>query len=157
MRSTLSARRSGLAVAAAAVFMSGCGGSDDDAPPAAESADARAGFCTEAASVQERVSSTVNDPSQQANLPEVLHETATEIRAIEAPTEISADWNALADGAEELSAVIGSVDPNRPDAFAGIEQQLDDVTARLSGASANVSAYLQNECGIDPAPASPTG
>ena len=144
---------------AAAVLLSGCGGSGDDGTPAVERSDATSGFCTEAASIQERVGSTVNDPSQQANLPEVLQETATEIRAIEAPAEISSDWNALADGAEQLGAVIGSVDPSRPDAFAGIEQQLDDVTTRLTGASTNVSDYLQGECGIEPAttgPAAPT-
>ena len=157
MPSPLSACRRGFAVAAAAVLLSGCGGSDDEASPAAGSSDATPRFCTEAASVQERVGSTVNNPSQQANLPEVLRQTATEIRAIAAPSEISSDWNALADGAEQLSAVIGSVDPARPDAFAGIEQQLNDVTARFTGASTNVSHYLQDECGMDPAPASPTG
>lgn len=162
MPSPSSARRRGLAVAAA-VLVSGCsgsggsGGSGSGGAPAAESSDAGAGFCTEAASIQERVGSTVNDPAQQGRLPEVLQETATEIRDIEAPAEISADWNALADGAAELSAVIGSVDPSRPDAFAGIEQQLDDVTSRLTGASTNVSNYLRDECGIEPAPASPIG
>ena len=155
MSSTRSACRSGLVVATVVVLLSACGDSGDDEAPTARASAAPTEFCTEAASIQERVGSTVNDPSQQANLPEVLRETATEIRAIVAPPEISADWNALADGADELSAVIGSVDPTRPGAFAGIEQQLDDVTSRLTGASTNVSDYLRNECGIDPA--SPTG
>jgi hypothetical protein len=157
MRRTLSACRSGIAVTAVAVLSSGCGGSGDGEARAARSSDATAGFCTEAAAIQERVGSTVNNPSQQANLPEVLHESATEIRAVEAPSEISADWNALADGAEQLSVVIGSVDPDEPGAFAGIEQQLNDVTSRLTGASTHVSNYLQDECGIDPAPASRPG
>jgi hypothetical protein len=160
MRRILSACRSGLPVVAAAVLLCGCGGSGDGGAPATERSDATSRFCTEAASIQERVGSTVNDPSQRANLPQVLRETATEIRAIEAPAEISSDWNALADGAEQLGAVIGSADPTRPDAFAGIEQQLDDVTTRLTGASTNVSGYLRDECGIEPEttePASPTG
>jgi hypothetical protein len=156
MPSALPACRSGLSVAAVVVLLSACGGSGDDEASAPSSSAAPPVFCTEAASIQERVGSTVNDPSQQSNLPEVLRETATEIRAIAAPPEISADWNALADGADELSAVIGSVDPTRPGAFAGIEQQLNDVTSRLTGASTNVSDYLRNECGIDPAPSSPT-
>ncbi|HEY0506853.1 MAG TPA: hypothetical protein VGD12_02215 [Blastococcus sp.] len=159
MRRSLSACRRGLSVAVVAVLLSGCGGAGDDGTPAAESSDATSRFCTEAASIQERVGSTVSDPSRQADLPEVLQASATEIRAVEAPSEIFSDWNALADGAEQLSAVIGSVDPDQPDAFAGIEQQLDEVTSRLSGASTNVSDYLRNECGIDVAttgPASPT-
>jgi hypothetical protein len=160
MRRTLSACRDGLSVAAAVVLLSGCGGSGDDRSPAAESSDATSRFCTEAASIQERVGSTVDDPSQQANLPQVLRETATEIRAIAAPSEIASDWNSLADGAEQLGAVIGSVDPNRPDAFAGIEQQLDDITTGLTGASTTVSEYLRDECGIESGstePAAPTG
>jgi hypothetical protein len=161
MPRSLSACRSGLAVTAVAVLLSGCGGSGDGQAAAATSSQGGPGFCTEAASIQERIGSTVNDPSERANLPGVLLETAKEVRAIHAPSTIAADWNALAEGAEQLSVVIGSVDPDRPGDFAGIEQQLNDITARFTGASTNVSTYLRDECGIHAAPttrpASPTG
>jgi hypothetical protein len=155
MGSTFSAFRSGLPVAAV-LLLSACGGSGSDQPAAATTSAATSRFCTQAVSIQQRIGSTVQDPAQQANLPTVLKETASEIRAINAPPEIAADWSALADGAEQLSAVIGSVDPNQPTAFAGIEQQLNDVTSRLTGASTNVSNYLQNTCGIKPGPTGPT-
>lgn len=174
MRRSFTACRTGVSLAAAVLLLTACGGSDDESSSASggssssapESTASESGgdnadseFCTAAAAVQERVGSTVNDPSQQANLPQVLQETATEIRAIEAPSEIADDWNALADGADQLSAVIGSVDPADPNALATIEERLGEVTSRLTSASVNVETYLREECGIGPEatePASPS-
>jgi hypothetical protein len=164
MRRTAPAWCSGFAVLAAALLLGACSGSGDGSSAATSSSagtsqSTASRFCTEAASIQERVASTLNNPSQRANLPRVLQEASAEIRSIKAPPVIAGDWSALADGAAELAALIGSVDPSNPAAFAGIEQRVNDVNSRLTGASAHVSNYLRAECGIGPAPtrsASPT-
>src|SRR5688500_20401217 len=114
MRRTLPAFRTGLSVAAAVVLLSACGGSDEgsSAPStteaessASESAAGASGseFCTEAAAVQERVGASF-DEQDPASLGVALQEGAAEIRGIEPPAEIAADWNALADGLDQIAA-----------------------------------------------------
>jgi hypothetical protein len=171
MRRTLTVCRNGLAVTAAAVLLTACGGSGDDeesssgsgettssaSESSADAADSE--FCTEAAAIQERVGSTFNDQSDLANLPQALTEAADEVRQVEPPAEIASDWAALADGIDQIAAAIGSVNFNDPNAAATFEQQVAPLQQELAGASANVSSYLQDECGLDVDPsetASPT-
>jgi hypothetical protein len=159
MRRSLTMCRNGLSVAAALVLLTACGGSDDNSassdtseasPSASESSAADSEFCTEAASIQERIGSTMENSQDPAALPQALQEAATEIRAIEAPEEIADDWNALADGAEQIGQAIASIDPNDPNALATLEQQVGDLTSRLDEAGTNVENYLRDECGIEP-------
>jgi hypothetical protein len=161
MRRTLTVCRNGLAVTAAAVLLTACGGSGDDegsssagssetssAPEtSADAADSE--FCTEAAAIQERVGSTFNDQSDLANLPAALNQAAEEVRQVEPPDEIAGDWAALADGIDEIASAIASVDFSDPNAAATFEQQVAPLQQELAGASANVSAYLQDECGLE--------
>jgi hypothetical protein len=162
MRRTLSVCRNGLVVAAAAVLLTACGGSGDDeassSPNSTEtsssapetSADAAdSEFCTQAAAIQERVGSTFNDQSDLTNLPAALIQAAEEVRQVEPPAEIAEDWAALADGIDQVAAAIASVDVDDPDAAATFEQQVAPLQQELAGSSANVSAYLQDECGLD--------
>ena len=162
MRRTLTVCRDGLAVTAAAVLLTACGGSGDDeasssssssetTSSASESSAGAAGseFCTEAAAIQERVGSTFNDQSDLASLPQALTQAATEVREVEPPAEIASDWAALADGIDQIAAAIGSVDFSDPNAAATFEQQVAPLQQELAGASANVSSYLQDECGLE--------
>ncbi|RBY97098.1 hypothetical protein DQ237_05800 [Blastococcus sp. TF02-8] len=159
MRRSLSACRTGIPVAAALVLLTACGGSDDDSSAsgstsssssAAEtSASADSAFCTEAASIQERLEASVSDQSDPTQLPALLDEAATEIRGIEAPDEIAADWSALADGVQQFSGAIAGIDFNDPNALATLEQKLAPLQQQLDSASTNVSNYLRDECGID--------
>ena len=154
----LTACRSGLSVAAAVVLLSACGGSDDTASGSSETSasasESSAGaadsqFCTEAAAIQERVGSTLNEQSDPAALPQALQEAATEIRAVEAPPEISADWNALADGVEQIATAFGSIDFNDPNALATFQAEVGQLQAELTTASTNVENYLRDECGLE--------
>ena len=170
MRRSPSPCRAGLSVAAAVVLLTACGGSDEEgsasgaassssaAPSAEESA--ASGFCTEAASIQERLEATVTEQSDPTRLPQILDEAATEIRAVEAPEEIAADWTALADGVERFSDAIAGIDFADPNALSTLEQRLTPLQQELDTASTNVSAYLRDECGIDlptgSAPAAPS-
>ncbi|TFV92244.1 hypothetical protein E4P40_03325 [Blastococcus sp. CT_GayMR20] len=161
MRRTLTTCRDGLAVTAAAVLLTACGGSGDDEASSTSSAGettsasessadaADSEFCTEAAAIQERVGSTFDDQADPAGLPQALTQAAEEVRQVEPPAEIASDWAALADGIDQIAAAIASVDFNDPNAAATFEQQVAPLQQELAGASANVSSYLQNECGLE--------
>ena len=166
MRRTLTACRSGLSVAAAVVLLSACGGSDEggsasstseaSSSAAETSADAAGSqFCAEAAAVQENVGSTLNDQSDPASLPQALQDAATEIRAIEPPPEIAADWTALADGVEQIAAAFQAIDFNDPNALATFQEQVGQLQTDLGTASTNVETYLREECGLDTGPSEP--
>ena len=167
MRRTLSACRSGLSVAAAVVLLSACGGSDegsDAASPsetgsaAAEStADAaNSQFCTDAAAMQERVSSAFNDQSNPAALPQALQQAATEIRDVEPPAEIASDWAVFADGVQQIATAFAEIDFNDPNALATLQQQVGQLQGQLSTASTNVQNYLREECGLEGETAAPS-
>ena len=166
MRPTLTACRSGLSVAAAVVLLSACGGSDEGtsasgsgepSSSASESSAESAGskFCTDAAAIQERLGSTLDDQSDPTALPQALQQAAAEIRAVEAPPEIAADWNTLADGVEQIAAAFGSIDFNDPNALAGFQAQLGELQTQLSTASTNVENYLRDDCGLELDPGEP--
>jgi hypothetical protein len=164
MRRTLAVCRSGLAVAAAVVLLSACGGSGNDKSAsssssarssAAESSANAAGsdFCQQAAttlsSVEPALTGSENDP---ATLGPALQEAADKVRAIKPPTEISADWAALADGIEQISQVVvqqGTGDP----ANASAQQQIGAIVGKLAASAASVQTYLSEKCGLE----SPTG
>lgn len=168
MRRTLSACRTGLSVAAAVVLLSACGGSDEggsaagsseteSSAPESSAGSADSQFCTDAAEIQERVGSTLSDQSDPTALPQALQDAAAEIRAVEPPPEIAADWASLADGVEQIATAFGSIDFNDPNALATFQEQVGQLEAQLGTASTNVETYLRDECGIDTGdPAAPS-
>ncbi len=169
MRRILPVCRTGIAVTAAAVLLAACGGSGDDeaastspsssgtSSSATESGGKAAGseFCTEAAAIQERVSSTLGEQADLARLPQALEQAAAEIREVEPPEEIAADWSTFADGIEEIAAAIASVDADDPNASATFQREVAPLQQRLVPASTNVSTYLREECGLAVGPSEP--
>jgi hypothetical protein len=152
MRRSLTACRTGVSVIAAVVLLSACGGSDGK-----DASSAR--FCTEAASIQDRIDSTLNNQSDPTALPQALHEAAKEIRAIKPPAEIADDWAALAAGVDQIATAFGSIDINDPSALATFQQQIGQLQTDLATASSHVRKYLADQCGIEMTPsesASPT-
>jgi hypothetical protein len=165
MRRTLTVCRSGLSVAAAVVLLTACGGSDDGGSTAAsettasetsssasETSAANEEFCAQASTIQQRVGSTLTDQTDPAAIPTALQEAATEIRAIEPPEEIAADWNALADGVEQIAAAFSGIDFNDPNALATFQQEIAALETQLGDASTNVQTYLAEECGLGTGP-----
>jgi hypothetical protein len=159
VRRTLIACRAHLAGAAAVVLLAACGGGGSEAdssatgsaaqPDAAETTagSGEADFCTQAAGIDERVDEALadlegNDPS----VAEAFRQIAEELRAIQAPDEIAADWNALAGGLDRLSESFADFDVTDPESLAAMEKAEGD----LSRASTNVENYLRDECGIEP-------
>jgi hypothetical protein len=157
MRRILPACRTGLSVAAAVVLLSACGGSDEgssassssEATASESSADAAGSqFCTEAAGIQEKVGASF-DEQDPASLGQALQEGAAEIRGIEPPAEIAADWNALADGLDQIAAAFAEVDLTDPAAQQALGQKIAELQGPLDTASTNVETYLRDECGLE--------
>jgi citrate lyase alpha subunit len=158
MRRARSVHRAGLSVAVALVLLTACGGSGKDnsasstkaSSSASETTAKAAGseFCTQAAAVESNVGSAVTDSSNPASVKQALQDAVAKIRAIHAPSEISADWTALADGVEQLATAFGNVDFKDPNAVASFQATASNLEKQLSGASANVEKYLSDKCGL---------
>ncbi len=156
--------RAAVAAAAAVVLLTACGGDGGDpasdatpTPSAAETGatgtgDAGTGsasggeeFCAQAAGLDERVDEALSgigdgDPS----VTDAFRRVAEELRAVEAPAPIAADWEALAGGLDRMADAFTDLDVTDPGSLTALE----DVEGQLSTASENVDAYLRDECGI---------
>jgi hypothetical protein len=162
MRRLLPACRTGVAAAAAGVLLTACSGSGDDesssapsasaSPSSSSSSSAGSDFCTEAAAIQERVSSTLGEQADLTRLPQALQQAAAEIREVEPPQEIAADWATFADGIEQIAVAIAKVDVDDPNASETFQREVAPLQQQLVPASTNVSAYLREECGLDVGP-----
>jgi hypothetical protein len=145
-------------VAAALVLLTACGGSGKDnsasstkaSSSASETTAKAAGseFCSQAAAVESSVGPAVTSSSDPASVKQALQTAVAKIRAIHAPSEISADWTALADGVEQLATAFGNVDFKDPSAVASFQATAGNLEKQLSGASANVEKYLSDKCGL---------
>jgi ABC-type glycerol-3-phosphate transport system substrate-binding protein len=150
-----SACRAGAAAAGVVLFLAGCGGGNSRdgaaASPAATTAAATspsgdADFCEQAADIDHRVDAAVSDLGPDSSLPDAVSQLTVELRAIEAPDAIAADWNALASGLDRLADAIADVDLADPSTF----DALDQAGAAVSAAGDRVDAYLREQCGITP-------
>ncbi|SOD94456.1 hypothetical protein [Blastococcus haudaquaticus] len=160
MRRSLTVCRSGLSLAAAVVLLTACGGSDGEDAASSESSEASSSaaetsagasdseFCTEAADLQEQISSTFTGQSDPNTLPTVLSAAAEQIREIEPPAELEADWTTFGDGIEQVAEAASAVDFNDPNAVAGFQQEIAGLQAGFGEAFTNVDTYLSEECGI---------
>jgi ABC-type glycerol-3-phosphate transport system substrate-binding protein len=150
-----SACRAGAAAAGVVLFLAGCGGGDSRdgaaASPAATTAaetspSGDADFCEQAADIDHRVDAAVSDLGPDSSLPDAVSQLTAELRAIEAPDAIAADWNALASGLDRLADAIADVDLSDPSTF----DALDQAGSAVSAAGDRVDAYLREQCGITP-------
>ena len=156
MSRTPSAR---AAVLAGAVLLSltACGGDDDagsaaspsTAAEATQSAPASGGsdFCTQAAGIDQRVEAAMSDlEGADPSVSDAFTRIAEELRAMDPPAQISADWDAMAAGLDRMAEAFADFDITDPDSLTALEQAEGD----LSTASGNVETYLRDECGIEP-------
>jgi hypothetical protein len=156
VRGALSVCRSGVAGAAVLVVLAACGGestgdssgestaaqsSATETPAASDQDD----FCAQAGGIDERVDSALSDlGNDDASVPDVFRQLAEELRAIEPPEEIAADWETQADGLDRIADALPDIDFTDPDSL----ETLDEIDRELSTASANVTDYLRDECGL---------
>lgn len=143
--------RAGVGGAAAVLLLTACGGEDPEPSSAATSAaeQGSAGedateFCAQAGDIDARVDAALSDLEGDVSLADGFTRLAEELRGIQAPEAIVADWTALADGLDRVAAAVGTVDLTDLDSL----EALDQAASGLDGPSDNVDRYLEDECGI---------
>jgi hypothetical protein len=109
------------AVSATLLTLAACGDDDDSA-----SGD---DFCAQARELDD-----TSEDIDEAGAVEAL-------RQLDPPDEIADDWNTMVDLLDDMA----NLDPSDPDVAADQLDQLEEAQA----AADNVSAYLEDECGID--------
>jgi hypothetical protein len=142
--------RVGVAGAAAVVLLAACGGGDGSgagSPDATQATAAEEGttgdFCDRAAGI-ERVDAALDDAEGDPSIAEAFRTIADDLRAIEAPEPITADWASMAAGLDRMADAFGQVDVTDLDSLEVLEQAEGD----LSEASDRVDDHLGDECGI---------
>ncbi|MGH8776299.1 MAG: hypothetical protein ACRDWI_14430 [Jiangellaceae bacterium] len=108
-------------------------------------------FCGRIAQLQ----AELDDPTDDADvgvLLESMQESVERLSALEAPTEIAADWAAIIRAFESFAEAAEGIDLSGPEQ--SVEQmedllkEFDESTAALEEASSRVDAYVREECGI---------
>jgi hypothetical protein len=148
-RPTVMPCRAGLAGAAAVVLLTACGGDGGGSAsgsPEAGAAPAATDFCSQAAGMDERVDSALSDlEGNDPSVTDAFRQIATELRGIDAPEAITADWEAMAAGLDRMADAFADIDSiTDMDAI----ESLDRAEGDLTEASTNVDAYLSDECGL---------
>jgi hypothetical protein len=146
--------RVGVGGAAAVVLLTACGGGDSDAGSATTAAASRSegtaaggdvsDFCSEAAGIDERVDAALADAGDDPSLTEAFRQIAADLRGIEPPAAIAADWSAMAAGLDRMADAFGEVDVTDLGSLEALEQAEGGMTE----AGDRVDAYLSDECGI---------
>ncbi|SET99717.1 hypothetical protein [Geodermatophilus poikilotrophus] len=171
MRSPAPLLRSAVAGAAAVVLLTACGGSGDDEPAAASSTSAPAAsssapsggtaapdpaaeeFCGQISTAFTDLETTLSASGPEemaARLPEVV----TRLEQVEAPADISGDWNALLDGLRRLAETASTLDLGTPEGQEAYTTAEAEIGQDLGPAQSALSGYVVANCGLTPA--SPT-
>ena len=150
------ARRAGVAAAGVVLLLAGCGGGDSQSGAAetpatttAAETPAPAGdadFCGQAAGIDDRVDAAVSNLRNDPSIVDAFRQLTAELRAIEPPPSIAADWEAMAGGLERMADAFADVDVTDLSTL----DALDDAEGDLSAAGDRVETYLRDECGITP-------
>jgi hypothetical protein len=143
--------RVGVAGAAAVVLLAACGGGESSGTGSPEATQATAAeeattgdFCDRAAGIDERVDAALDDMEGDPSIADAFRQIADDLRAIEAPEPITADWQSMAAGLDRMADAFGQVDVTDLDSLEVLEQAEGDLTE----ASSRVDDYLGEECGI---------
>jgi hypothetical protein len=143
--------RVGVAGAAAVVLLAACGGGDGSgagSPEATQATAAEEGttgdFCDRAAGIDERVDAALDDVAGDPSLADAFRQIADDLRTIEAPEPITADWESMAAGLDRMADAFGQVDVTDLDSLEALEQAEGDLTE----VGDRVDDYLGDECGI---------
>jgi hypothetical protein len=144
--------RVGVAGAAAVVLLAACGdggSSGAESPETTRAAGEATGegagdFCDRAAGIDERVDAALEDMEGDPSIADAFRQIADDLRAVEAPEPITADWGSMAAGLDRMADAFEQVDVTDLDSLEVLEQAEGDLTE----ASSRVDDYLGDECGI---------
>jgi hypothetical protein len=83
-----------------------------------------------------------------ASLAPALQQAADKIRAIKPPSEIAADWTAVADGIEQIAQAFAGANVTDPASASALQQRTTGIIGQLSAPATNVQNYLAEKCGL---------
>ena len=164
MRHPLALACTGPALAAV-VLLAGCGGGSSTSASSSTAAStsgaasssaplADTPFCQQSTATLSTLApaftSSGSDPTKVAP---ILAKAAQQVRAIQPPAEITADWKTLADSLDQFAASYSGVNPQDPASASAFAQRSATLLASLSTAAGHVETYLSTNCGIT----TPTG
>src|SRR3954462_3458657 len=168
MRRTLTLCRTGLAGVAAVLLLAACGGHDDTSASSSGAAvsttasSAASGgsastdtFCTQAFEAFGQLSS-VSNSNDPAGVVPALQQLTTSLDAIDAPAEISADWQTQVDALQQLVDTANSLDLTTPEGRQQFQQAEKQLTARGGTPQTTVSPYTPRTSPQPPPPPAPS-
>ncbi len=152
--------------AAALLVLPACGGGSDDTGAAATSSSSSAAptaessapaddseFCQQAQAAldanNQAVTDAQTDPSQ---LSAILTQATDQLESVTPPDEIATDWQTLVDSGRQLAQAVQGVDITTPEGQQAVAGTLQEISAQVEPASANVQSYLAETCGIAATP-----
>src|SRR6478609_5446669 len=146
--------RTGLAVSAAAVVLTACGGASNKDAAASTSSSAASSsspsgspaaseFCTQATATLNGLAPAFSGGgSDPAKLATILEKSATAVRAIQPPADISADWAKLAAGLDQFAAAYATAGAQDAASASAFQQRNAQLLTQLTGAATHVQAYM---------------
>ena len=134
-------------LAATLVLLAACGDDDDGG----EGGGAAVSFCDQARVLQERFDE-VAAGGLQGDLLETIRD---EVADLDPPAEIEDDFERLLEGFDLFVEEFSDADLSDPATLARFGE-LEEELAAFEEAGANVTTYLQEECGIETAPTETT-
>ena len=174
MRAPATLLKAGLTATAALVLMTACGGSEDEAPEAAassapssssapassssaapsSSAAASGGsddpavqaFCDQAETVLTQVSTSLSTTDPAAVAP-ALEQAVADLQTVQAPAEISADWESATQLFVGLRDAVAGADLTTPEGQATVEQEAARLQQETGEAQTRVDAWTSENCG----------
>jgi hypothetical protein len=175
MRSPATLLTTGLTTAAALVLLTACGGSGDEATDAAASATPAAtssaaapsssaasssasssggsddpavqAFCDQAGAALGQVSQSL-ESQDAAQVAPALEKAVTDLEAVQAPAEISADWDAAKGLFAGLRDAVQGVDLNTPEGQASVQAEATRLQAETGDAQTRLDAWTKENCGV---------
>ena len=173
MRAPATLLKAGLTATATLVLLTACGGSEDEAPEAAassapsssssapasssaapsSSAAASGGsddpavqaFCDQAATVLPQVSASLSTTDPAAVAP-ALEQAVSDLEALQAPAEISADWESAKQLFVGLRDAVNGADLATPEGQAAVEQEATRLQEETGEAQTRVDAWTTENC-----------
>ncbi|MFQ1002002.1 hypothetical protein [Modestobacter sp. SSW1-42] len=174
MRAPATLLKAGLTATAALVLLTACGGSEEEATDAAaasapsssaaassssaapgSSASSSGGsddpaaqaFCDQAGQALNQVSQSLQSPDA-ASVGPALDQAVTDLEAVQAPAEISADWDAAKQLFAGLRDAVAGVDLDTPEGQAAVQEEATRLQAESADAQTRLDAWTSENCGV---------
>lgn len=119
------------------------------APSAAATSSASgSSFCVQAGKLLARTDPRSVDTTKPDTAAAFFTQAAKDMRAVTAPSAISADWTSVATGLGDLAQAYGNADLSTVAGESRLERAITQIQTQIGPSQNHVNAYLQQTCGI---------